>query len=168
MFENDVTITGIHATYIKHLHDEAKIYNRYIDVYMNGAVFGLLYNRTAKRDTDSSDRARIYADAFANCRDECVFLYRLVMLLDNSTDLTMEQRLDRAFRDDASEDGAALEKNLELFNSYVLGGIEVLFERFDEGCTTEDDYITRLYERMKDFNEDISGMSYADKITAYL
>lgn len=94
MFENDYTITGKHATYLKFLAAKnskddpdsattsAKLFERYVDVYMNAAVWGLLYSRTAKRDTTSDDRARVYADAFANERENCVFLYRMVMLLD--------------------------------------------------------------------------------------
>ena len=63
MFENDYTINGKHATYLKFLAKKnarddqspdnptaARLFERYIDVYMNAAVFGLLYNRTAKRD----------------------------------------------------------------------------------------------------------------------
>ena len=61
MFENDYTINGKHATYLKFLAKKnarddqspdnptaARLFERYIDVYMNAAVFGLLYNRTAK------------------------------------------------------------------------------------------------------------------------
>ena len=94
MFENDYTINGKHATYLKFLAKKnarddqspdnptaARLFERYIDVYMNAAVFGLLYNRTAKRDNSSDDRARVYADAFANERENCIFLYRMVMLL---------------------------------------------------------------------------------------
>ena len=56
MFEKDYTIHGIHATYIKYLVNDAKIFNRYIDVYMNAAVWGLLYDRTASADNKSKDR----------------------------------------------------------------------------------------------------------------
>lgn len=56
------------------------------------------YSRTAKRDTTSDDRARVYADAFSTERENCVFLYRMVMLLDKTTELTPEERVDRAFR----------------------------------------------------------------------
>ena len=40
MFENDYALFGKHATYVKFLKDEAKVFNRYIDVYMNGAIMG--------------------------------------------------------------------------------------------------------------------------------
>lgn len=159
MFENDYALTGKHATYVKYLVNDAKLYKRYIDVYMNGAVFGLLHNRTAPVDKDSSDRARIYADAFANCRMECVFLYRLVMLLEKSSKLESPERIDRAFRDDANEDDPEkLKQNLELFNSYVRGGIEEIYEEFIDGHgTTPEEYLDRAMEVMEQFRSDLKG-----------
>lgn len=135
MFENDYTITGKHATYLKYMaaknakDDEnaatssAKLFERYIDVYMNAAIWGLLYSRTAPKDNSSDDRARIYADAFANERDNCVFLYRMVMLLDKSVDIESEERINRAFRYDTQPEKAeAFRLNMDLFHDYVRGG----------------------------------------------
>ena len=159
MFENDLTLTGKHATYVKYIVNDAKLYKRYIDVYMNGAVFGLLHNRTAPIDKDSTDRARIYADAFANCRMECVFLYRLVMLLEKRSDLDSPERIDRAFRDDANEsEPEKLKENIDLFNSYVRGGIEEMYEEFIDGHgTTPEDYLDRAMEVMEEFHNDLTG-----------
>ncbi len=170
MFENDYTLSGKHATYIKYFVNEAKLYERYIDVYMNGAIFGLLHNRTAPKDNDSNDRARIYADAFSNCRSECVFLYRLVMLLEKTTELDSVDRIDRAFRDDADEaSGDKLAKNLELFNAYVRGGIEIMYEQIIEGHgSTENDYLERAMEFMEDFNEELNGADFEAKIATLI
>ena len=178
MFENDYTINGKHATYLKFLAKKnsrdddspdnpkaARLFERYIDVYMNAAVFGLLYSRTAKRDTGSDDRARVYADAFATERDNCVFLYRMVMLLDKTTELTPEERVDRAFRyDSLPEKVEEFKKSMELFNDYVRGGIEVMYEQFTDGCQTQDDYLSRTYEVMTTFKEELEGLSYADEL----
>ena len=136
MFENDYTITGKHATYLKYMaaknakDDEnaatssAKLFERYIDVYMNAAIWGLLYSRTAPKDNSSDDRARIYADAFANERDNCVFLYRMVMLLDKSLDIESEERINRAFRYDTQPEKAeAFRQNMDLFYGYVRGAL---------------------------------------------
>jgi hypothetical protein len=169
MFEGDYEFYGKHATYIKYLVNDAKLYERYIDVLMNGAVFGLLYNRTSQRDRGSQDRARVYADAFSTSREECMFLYRMVMLLDKSDGITDEQIVDRAFRDDA--EGSETEKvkaNLELFYSYVLGGIEVLFEVLTDGCTAELDYIDKAFDKMKSFREEIQGVQYDEKLSEFI
>lgn len=179
MFENDYTITGKHATYLKFLaaknsgpkdNDEAsptsaKIFERYIDVYMNAAIWGLLYKRTAPRDTSSDDRARIYADAYANERENCVFLYRMVLLLDKTTQLDPSERVDRAFRYDTQEDKKEeFAANMELFHSYVRGGIEEMYEQFTGGCSTRDDYMNKVYEIMTAFKQEISGISYEDEL----
>ena len=176
MFEGDYTITGKHATELKFLAmknskeevadptaiNSAKIYERYIDVYMNAVIWGLLYSRREKRDTESNDRARIWADAFAKERNHCVFLYRLVMLLDESTNLTAEQRIDRAFRHD--ETSSDYKDNMELFHDYVRGGIEQMFEKFTENCTNRRQYLNRTYEVMNDFKKDIDNASYSAEL----
>ncbi|WP_129688295.1 hypothetical protein [Gottfriedia acidiceleris] len=164
MFENDVTINGKHATYTKFLVNEAAVFKRFIDVYMNGAILGFLYGRKSEKDNGSTDRARIYADAFANERLRCDFIYRLIMLLDETPGKTVEDRINRAFRDDSKgKENEAHQMNIKLFNSYVLGGIEVLYEKFTEDCTTKEDYITRVYEVVENFNEEIQGVKH-DKI----
>lgn len=178
MFESDYTINGKHATYLKFLAKKnsrddqesdnpsvARLFERYIDVYMNAAVFGLLYSRTVKRDTASDDRARVYADAFATERENCVFLYRMVMLLDKTIDLAPEERLNRAFRYDTDpEKDVEFRQNMELFHDYVRGGIEVMYEQFTDGCTTQDDYLSKTYEVMTTFKKELEGLSYADEL----
>lgn len=181
MFDGDYTITGKHATYLKYLavknskDDEdaatssAKLFERYIDVYMNAAIWGLLYSRTAPRDNTSDSRARIYADAFSKEHDKCVFLYRMVMLLDKSSNIDASERVDRAFRYDSDKNKEKeFQQNLDLFNSYVRGGIEQMYEEFTSGCSTTDDYLNRVYEIMTDFKNDIEGHSYEEDLARLL
>ena len=33
-----------------------------------------------------------------------------------------------------------LAENMELFHSYVRGGIELMYEQFTDGCTSREDY----------------------------
>jgi hypothetical protein len=165
MFENDLTIGGKHATYIKFLVNDAKVFKRYIDVYMNGAIVGFLYGRMVEKDKQSTDRARILADVLATERMRCDFIYRLIMLLDESGSFTIENKVDRAFRDDSKGDSSENHIiNMQLFNSYVLGGIEVLYEKFTEDCTTQEDYINKIYDVVSNFKEEIEGIKYHDKI----
>ena len=47
---------------------------------------------------------------------------------------------------------------MEVFNSYVRGGLEVMKERFLDGCSSDDDYLRRTMERFQEFknlNDDI-------------
>ena len=170
MFDKDYALTGKHSTYVKTLVNEAKLYERYIDVYMNGAVFGLLHNRVAPRDKDSHERANILAEVFAKCRDDCMLLYRLVMLLETETDLETPERIDRAFRDDANEqEPEKLAGNLELFHSYVRGGIEEIYEQFILGKgNTPEEYLRNAIEVMEEFKEGLDGSDFKDKLDSMI
>ena len=97
MFEGDYTINGVHATYIKYLKDEVKAFERYIDVYMTGATMGVLHNRRAKQG-GSTDRARIYADAFNTEHVKCNELFKLVILSDTSKLWSDEERIIICFK----------------------------------------------------------------------
>ena len=58
-----------------------------------------------------------------------------LMLLDKTTDLTPEERVDRAFRyDTLPEKAEEFRQNMELFHDYVRGGIEAMYEQFTDGC----------------------------------
>ena len=168
MFDNDYNITGSHATKLKFLakknSDEndlsAKIFERYIDVYLNAAVWGLLYNRTAKKNNIDSDRASIRADVFSKERKTCIFLYRMVMLLadpERKRYLSKDQRIDRAFRND-SNGKESLDENLELFHSYVRGGIDILYETFCENLSSSfsrEDLMEQIHKTVISFKENL-------------
>ena len=169
MFDGDYELTGIHATYAKFLKDDALLYDYIVDVYMNGAVFGLLYNRRSPKDNESSDKVRIFSDAFARRREKCIFLYRLVMLLEKKTASDTQARVDRAFRDDADESKAEeVKANLDLFHEYVRGGIEIMYERFIEGGHNKEDYLEKAMDFMAEFSQDVSGDSFEDKVAALI
>ena len=87
------------------------------------------------------------------------------MLLDKTSDITMEERVDRAFRYDSDESKSEEFKQcMELFNSYVRGGIEVMYEQFTDSCNTRDDYLMKTYEVMTDFKNELEGISYEDEL----
>lgn len=177
IFETDYTINGTHATKLKFLAEKnsrddtesdnknsAKIFKRYIDVYMNAAVWGIYYRRKAKTEP-SNDRARIYADAFIRERDNCIFLYRLVMLLDDSENLTPTEKIDRAFRYDSLPDKVdEVKKNLDIFHDYVRGGIDLMYEKFTENCYNREEYLEKTFSIMTDFKKEIEGIDYEAEI----
>lgn len=185
MFENDYTIYGKHASYLKFLAKKnsqatedggfttAAIFKRYIDVYMNAALWGITYNKQAISDRSSDDRAHILASAFATERDNCVFIYRLVMLLDKSVSIDDQERINRAFRYDTDKDKKeAFEENMKVFNSYVRGGLELMYEKFTTGCSSRDDYFARAYEvlneELKKQNASINDISPKNIIEEFL
>lgn len=87
------------------------------------------------------------------------------MILDLTQDLNEQQRVDRAFRQDAEKNKNISDQNLELFNAYVLGGIEELYAMFIEGCSNRDDYINKIYDTVTNFKDEIEGsIDYENKL----
>ena len=72
------------------------------------------------------------------------------MLSAQQKELSVEERLDRAFRYDKNE-----EKRKEgdaVFQSYLLGGIEILYEKIMQGTEDTDDYLIKLYAFLDEYN----------------
>ena len=154
MFEKEFRFVGKHATYVKFLVKKAKIFQRNIDVYMLGALVGKTYEKTSTKDTSSTDDTEIPVSVFINEKPNCLFIYRLVMLLSDAKgeDMNIESRLNRAFRDDLEEDSEhKMNDNMELFHSYVLGGVEKIYELYTSDITSKDEYIERMYEVLSEF-----------------
>lgn len=161
MFDGDYTIYGDHASKIKYLVNDAKAFKRYIDVYMAGAVMGALHERRSKH-TDSSDRARIYADAFTGEQARCKELFRTIILTDTSKPWTPEERINICFRYRDHEDKNAvppisreeismMKEAMSLFHEYVLGGIELLYDRFSSSAAIDiDDAVDYAYKTLFD------------------
>ena len=58
--------------------------------------------------------------------EDLTTIMQIILLLDETSRLTIEQKINRAFRGPQSEE--EFNSNVDLFNSYVRGGIEILHE----------------------------------------
>lgn len=161
MFDNDFRIKGSHATKAKFLCKDrnkerekgVNIFERLIDVYMLAPVIGLLYGEKSEVDKTSTDSANIMASVMIKEQTKLKYIYRLIMLCDEENNLSNEDKINRAFKDDTNKE--ALEKNMKLFNSYLLGGIEILYGKFTDDGTTKDDYLNAIYDLVDGFYRDL-------------
>ena len=171
MFDKDMQIHGKHARYWKSLAnlkgnavvtaDNFKIFENYIHVYMVAPIIGLLNGRKAyEEDNDViKDSAGMLAAIQIKYSSKLKYIYRLIILTDDSEGLSAEEKINRAFREDGNEE--SVKKGMELYEAYFRGGLEILYETFVEQCITDDDYIAKLYEFMSDFKQeqDIDSLS---------
>ena len=164
MFDKDMQIRGKYATYWKALtqlpgnavetSSNFKIFENYIYVYMVAPIIGLLNGRRAYMDPsdDSKDTAGMLAEVQIKNSSKLKYIYRLIVLMDDSQGLTNEEKIDRAFRED--NNGEAAKKGMELYTAYFLGGLEVLYETFVQSCVTDDDFILKMFEFISEFKEE--------------
>lgn len=159
MFSSDIYVRGKYASWLKFLSEKtekndksekvAGVFKRDIDVYLTAAVIGLNFGLRREAD-NNSDKAKIHVDTVLKEQNNLMFIFRIAMLVDNSTGLNADEKINRAFKSPDTPE------NIELFNSYVRGGIEWLYEQFTEGTTTKDDYLAKIYEIVNSFNSELT------------
>ena len=171
MFDKQHRFKGRHALRVDRLtavFDEiskAKLIERNVDVYTNAPLIGFLYGRTADIDnTKNPETGQIYSESIMGDRviysgEELQYNFWLIMLLDVNYEPDEEKRIDKAFRhygqDPADE---------ERFDSYVRGGIDVLYEKLIEGESSPEAFANRLYEFIDEFNDRFNSEINTDDI----
>lgn len=148
MFEREYTFKGKHAVYVKALNEV--LFPRYIDVYIIAPIVCLYYNRTASIDGNQDETAKIFAEQLVAEKKRLEFAYRLVILCDKNflKDESLEERIKRAF----STDENIINENMRIFDEYVLGGVEVLYEKIiGEDKEDKDEYMGKFIEFINDF-----------------
>lgn len=171
MFDKQYRFKGRHALRVDQLtgvFDEiskAKLIDRNVDVYANAPLIGFLYGRTADLDdTKNPETGQVYnqnvmGDRVIYSSDELQFNFRLIMLLDANYEPDEEKRIDKAFKrlgEDPSDE--------ERFDSYVRGGVDVLYEKLIEGANNPEDYVNQLYEFVEEFNDRFNSEINPDDI----
>ncbi|MDD5936772.1 MAG: hypothetical protein PUC65_14600 [Clostridiales bacterium] len=159
MFDKEYSFKGKHAKYVTLLTAEIgesklKLFEKNIDVYAMAAVVGFCYNIRATKD-NGTETTKIFTDAFNNNKSQIESNYRMIMLLHDKNNVSFDERVARAFKYDNN-----IEKRKtgdEIFDSYVLGGVEKIFEKiFDTLDATRaeldlDKEIRNLYSFLEEF-----------------
>lgn len=166
IFDKNILIVGKHSAYIDLLKEKG-FFKRHLDAYINAAIIGFQYNKKSIEDTKSEvykdKRTQIHTEQLIGESTTLEFLYRLIMLLDSQKELSLEERISRAFREDSIEEiNDKHKENMNLFKSYVLGGIEILYEKIIEKGATEQDLMKNAFEFMKEQNLAITDISADD------
>lgn len=160
MFDKQYRFRGRHAVRVDKLtgvfdsDSKAKLFDRNVDVYANAPLVGFLYGRRADIDNEKNPETNqvynqnVMGDRVIYSQEELTINFRLIMLLDKDYEPDEDKRIDKAFRhmgDDPADE--------ERFDSYVRGGVDVLYEKLIEGASSPDDFISRLYDFIEEFHE---------------
>lgn len=160
MFDKQYRFKGRHALRVDQLtsafdgESKAQLFGRNVDVYTNAPLVGFLYGRTAEQDdTKNPETNQVYnqnvmGDRVIYSQEELIFNFRIIMLLDKQYEPDEDKRIDKAFRH-MGENPADEER----FDSYVRGGVDVLYEKLIEGATEPEDYINNLFEFVEEFQD---------------
>jgi hypothetical protein len=156
LFQKEYSFRGTHAQRVQALTAKfgtknSQFFNRNLDVYMIAPLVGFCYQRRANPDlTPNGETTKIFPEQLIKESQTLWFIYRLILLLDKKYEKDFETRVNKAFRDYGKPEAEADEL---LFDSYVLGGVDLLFEKLLETGHSEEAYINNLYDFLLDFNE---------------
>lgn len=171
MFNQQYRFKGRHADRVDKLtgtfdeHSKAKIFDRNVDVYVYAPLIGFLYGRTADLDdmknpeTGQVYNQNVMGDRVIYSSEDLSFNFSLIMLLDSQFEPDIEKRIDKAFRhvgDDPEDE--------KRFDSYVRGGVDVLYEKLIENANGSDDYINKLFDFIVDFEERFNSKIDVDEV----
>lgn len=170
LFQKEYSFRGSHADKVNRLTSQfddngsSKMFNRNIDVYLIAPLIGFLYGRTGTLDkSGGSTTTKIFPEQLFKEESILKYNYRLIILLDKKHEPDFEKRVNKAFRNYGDESEQTLSDEL-VYEQYVLGGVDVLYEKLIEGATNPQDYITKLYDFMEEFNERYNETVSDDKI----
>ncbi|MCR5686303.1 MAG: hypothetical protein K6G81_12980 [Lachnospiraceae bacterium] len=134
-------IKGKHADYAdamwKQNNIQASCFKRLVDLYTIAAIIGLRTGRKAEEDTSTDSKRTVQLDAIATCRTTLSQIMKLIIIFDESDGKTPEERIEAAFRIPETEE--VYKRYMNLFNSYVRGGIEYIYEQIVRKPATADD-----------------------------
>jgi len=156
MFDKEYSFMGTHAEKVNKLtakfDDKNQLFKRNLDVYLMAPIVGFLYQR--KAETNKGDGAqkptKIFTQQLIENGDDLKFTYCLIMLLDKKNAENIDDRVDKAFRLFNSPDAIDDER---LYDQYVLGGVDVLYEKLIENAAGPEDYLKNLYDFMEEIDE---------------
>jgi len=153
MFDKEYSFKGSHAVKVNYLTGKFKenvkygIFARNIDIYIVASIIGFLYGKKSEEDRENKETAKIYGDRIIKSSESLKFNLKLVLLLDKKNIENKNERIDRVFKHFGDE--KTEKEDIMLYDSYVRGGIDILYEKLVEAS---DDYITNLYEFLDEFN----------------
>ena len=156
MFKKEYTFYGPHAERVKALvskfsdYSGSTIFQRNVDVLLFAPIVGLLFGRTSSIDKSNSQTTKIFVEQMIREDLGIRFNFQLVCLLDKKQDISNTERIDSAFRN-LGQDGES--DKYSRFNEYILGGVDVLFEKLIEPATSDQDYISNLYDFLEEIND---------------
>ena len=128
---DEMFFVGKHREYVDKLWKQNNIqesfFRRLVDLYAIAAIVGLKAKKRSPEEKDETDIKRTVQMKQLNENIQTLMpIMRLILIMDNSRDMTIEEKFESAFL--IPEDEETYRANMELFNSYARGGVEYLYE----------------------------------------
>lgn len=157
-YSTDYEIRGKHGQMVKALtaniadntknKRQIRIFETNVSVMVNAPMIGFLSKKKGKEDRSTDQSAKIAGAQMMAYSEDLKYVMQLILLLDDSYEPDFTRRIDKAFRNFGE-----CEKDLELFEAYLRGGIEILYSNIIGRSTKPFEFADNLVSFMYDFND---------------
>lgn len=148
-FKKQISVTGKHANMAKAIwqkdNGKESYFRRFVDLYKLAPVVGYLADRKAEKDMSFAEDATVFLEQVLKEREELETILQMLLMVEY-TDCgryTQEEAVKKVFRGPKTEE--EFKECMDLFDGYVRGGIEVLYEELiTKGTSHENPYSAHL------------------------
>lgn len=153
LFEKEYAFQGKHAEMVRRLMMKESdgigraFFETNYQIYAIAPLIGWIYQQRAQRDKGGNS-TKVFGDKISIHKDELLFNYHTILALYyHSQGIEGENLTECVFGGDDKE-----EENYEIYNSYVLGGVEILYNKiFEEKDAVDiDGYLMNIYDLVEE------------------
>ena len=157
-FKKEFEFKGKHARMASELwvaNDyEHTYFKRLIDLYIIAAIIGIRVERKAPEDYSPFEAKSIFPEQMMKAKEDLDFIMQMMLMLEERSGMSEEEKVKLAFRGPESQE--EYNQYYELFNSYVRGGVEELYDRLiihknDSSGEFQDNKTANLMELIERF-----------------
>ena len=94
------------------------------------------------------DEAKIFTEQVVKETKYLKINFQIIILLDKEYEKDDDKRLEKAFRNLADD-----EKDIDLFESYTRGGIEILYDKCISTSNQKDDFMENIVEFLEELKD---------------
>lgn len=151
MYEN----MDAHHFYGRHAERATKLkelgfFPRLVDILAVAPLLGFEYSRCADKDDENKLSSEMPLFQLTKVQAQCELNYKMIMLLDKAYTEDEELRFKKAFQIACDQ---RAEEDLERYESYVRGGIDLLYEKLVGSGNTQDERLMELYDFVESFSD---------------
>ena len=130
-FKKEFEFKGKHAKMAQELWvrdgTERTYFKRLIDLYVAAAIVGFRVDRKAEEDYSPFETSSIFPEQMLKEKENLDFILQMMIMLNYRGTLTDEECVKKAFQ--GAQTKEEFEQYKKMFNDYVRGGVEELYEQ---------------------------------------
>lgn len=145
LFLTDYVFRGSHCDKVLALTSKidadsnSYIFSSSVELFIFASLVGCYFNRRCKPERSTGKETKIMVSQFLEHKNDINLAFRFVLLTGGRDKTDVTERLNRTFRNPETED------NYALFEEYMLGGVDEIYEHLILSSNTHyEDYLTSL------------------------